>query len=161
MHAPLHVCFVCSGNICRSPTAEAVFREQVARARLHDVITTSSAGIGGWHAGEGADARSLAALRAHGYDAGSHRARQWKRSWWDDVELVVALDHGHLADLAQQAPAGRQVVLLRDFDPAVAGRSLPVPDPYYGGPRGFEDVLVMIEAACAGLLDQLRERLAT
>jgi len=158
--APIRVCFVCSGNICRSPTAEVVFREQVARAGLADRISTNSAGLGGWHVGDGADARSLATMTAHGYDGNAHQAQQWQAWWWDQLDVVVAMDHGHLQDLEKQAPSGRDVVLLRDCDPAADGQHLDVPDPYYGGPRGFEDVLAMIESSCAGLLEQIRARLA-
>jgi protein-tyrosine phosphatase len=158
--APIRVCFVCTGNICRSPTAEVVFRRQVTSAGLAELISVSSAGLSGWHVGDGADTRSLATMSSHGYDGRAHRAQQWKHAWWDRHDVVIALDSGHQQQLAGVAPNGRRVALLRDYDPAVAGQHLDVPDPYYGGPDGFEDVLAMIETACMGLLDQLRGRLA-
>lgn len=151
-----HVCFVCTGNICRSPTAETVFRRQVEHAGLSDLLVVSSAGTGNWHVGDPADERSLQALADAGYDASAHRARQWRHWWWDEVDVVVALDASHERALRTEAPEGREVVLLRDFDPKVAGQHLDVPDPYYGGARGFVDVLAMIERACAGLLAHLR-----
>lgn len=160
--APFLVCFVCSGNICRSPTAEVVFRDMVERAGLSGQVVCSSAGTGGWHAGQPADPRAARALLDRGYDPGGHRARQWQRTWWDEHDLVVALDSGHLHELRRQAPPGQQdkVVLLRSFDPATAGQQLDVPDPYYGGERGFLDVLDLVEGSCAGLLADIRRRLA-
>ena len=150
---------MCTGNICRSPTAEVIFRAQVRAAGLSDRFTCSSAGLGDWHVGEPADHRALAAMQACGYDGSTHRAAQWQAEHWDAVDVVVALDAGHLDALRAQAPPGREVLLLRDCDPAVAGRGLDVPDPYYGGDQGFAHVLAMIESASAGLLSRLRERL--
>ncbi len=150
----IRVVFVCTGNICRSPTAEAVLRQQVHDAGLGDDIEVSSAGTGGWHVGEDADPRSLQTLRARGYDL-RHSARQFAPDWFDRHDLVVALDASHQADLRALRP-GVEVPLLRDWDPDGPGD---VPDPYYGGQRGFENVLDLVERSCRGLLEELRGRL--
>lgn len=159
------VCFVCSGNICRSPTAEAVFRRRLADAGLADQVEVDSAGIGDWHAGEEADRRSVAALRARGYPAWVHEAKQFRSSDFADRDLVVALDAGHedgLLRLAPTMPDRAKVRMLRSYDPAAAAdpAGLDVPDPYFGGGRGFEHVLDLVEAACDGLLAEVRSALA-
>ncbi|MDN3266530.1 low molecular weight protein-tyrosine-phosphatase [Streptomyces sp. MA15] len=153
------VCFVCTGNICRSPMAEFVFRARVAEAGLEDLVEIDSAGTDGWHQGEGADPRAAAVLRGNGYDA-EHTARRFAPSWFDRLDLVVALDAGHLRALRRLAPTERdaeKVRLLRSYDPA-AGDDLDVPDPYYGGPEGFDVCLEMVEAASQGLLAAVREQ---
>ncbi|KUM86005.1 MULTISPECIES: low molecular weight protein-tyrosine-phosphatase [Streptomyces] len=153
------VCFVCTGNICRSPMAESVFRARLAEAGLEDLVEVDSAGTGGWHEGDGADPRTVAVLEEHGYD-GAHTARQFQPAWFSRLDLVIALDVGHLRALRRLAPtpedAGK-VRLLRSYDPA-AGDELDVPDPYYGGLDGFEECLEMVEAASEGLLAEVRER---
>jgi protein-tyrosine phosphatase len=161
---PFRVCFVCSGNICRSPTAEAVLRRQLAEAGLDGQVAVDSAGLGDWHVGAGADHRAAAALRQRGYPAWEHRARQLRVSDFAERDLVVALDSGHERSLRALAPTAAdrdKVRLLRSYDPdAAAGRGeLDVPDPYYGGAAGFEHVLDLVEAACRGLLIEVRARL--
>ncbi|MGW7407898.1 low molecular weight protein-tyrosine-phosphatase [Streptomyces sp. NPDC054833] len=153
------VCFVCTGNICRSPMAESVFRARVAEADLADLVEIDSAGTGDWHEGDGADPRTVSVLEEHGYDA-DHTARQFRASWFSRLDLVIALDAGHLKALRRLAPAEEdalKVRLLRSYDPA-AGDDLDVPDPYYGGPDGFEECLEMVEAASTGLLAAVREQ---
>ncbi|MFJ4785965.1 low molecular weight protein-tyrosine-phosphatase [Streptomyces sp. NPDC088794] len=153
------VCFVCTGNICRSPMAESVFRARIAEAGLADRVGVDSAGTGGWHEGDGADPRTVAVLEEHGYE-GEHTARQFLSSWFDRLDLVVALDAGHLRALRRLAPTpedAAKVRLLRSYDPA-AGDDLDVPDPYYGGLDGFEECLEMVEAASEGLLAAVREQ---
>jgi protein-tyrosine phosphatase len=153
------VCFVCTGNICRSPMAESVFRARIAEAGLTDRVGVDSAGTGGWHEGDGADPRTVAVLEEHGYE-GEHTARQFLSSWFDRLDLVVALDTGHLRALRRLAPTpedAAKVRLLRSYDPA-AGDDLDVPDPYYGGLDGFEECLEMVEAASEGLLAAVREQ---
>ena len=150
----IRVVFVCTGNICRSPTAEAVLRAKVQHAGLADRITVSSAGLAGWHEGQDADPRSLKALRTRGYDL-THRARQFRKHWFDEHELFIALDSGHLMELRSLGP-GSDVHLLREWDPRGNGN---VPDPYNEGEEGFEEVLDMVERSCDGLLEELRTRL--
>jgi protein-tyrosine phosphatase len=152
------VCFVCTGNICRSPIAEIVFRARVAEAGLGGLVEVDSAGTGGWHEGDSADPRTVAILEENGYATG-HTARQFQPSWFSRLDLVVALDSGHLRALRRLAPTeqdAQKVRLLRSYDPAADG-DLDVPDPYYGGAEGFEECLEMVEAASAGLLAAVRE----
>ncbi|MEU9994659.1 low molecular weight protein-tyrosine-phosphatase [Streptomyces sp. NPDC050848] len=151
------VCFVCTGNICRSPMAESVFRARVEEAGLADTVEVDSAGTGGWHEGDAADPRTVAVLEDHGYTSG-HSARQFRASWFPALDLVVALDEGHLRALRRLAPTpedAAKVRLLRSYDPAA--EDLDVPDPYYGGTDGFEECLEMVEAASEGLLAAVRE----
>ncbi|WP_328926571.1 low molecular weight phosphotyrosine protein phosphatase [Streptomyces sp. NBC_00190] len=153
------VCFVCTGNICRSPMAESVFRAHVAEAGLDALVEIDSAGTGGWHEGDGADPRTVAVLEAAGYEQ-DHRARQFLSSWFDRLDLVIALDAGHLRDLRALAPTPRdaaKVRLLRSYDPSAAADETDVPDPYYGSLDGFEECLELVEAASPGLLDAVRE----
>jgi protein-tyrosine phosphatase len=152
------VCFVCTGNICRSPMAESVFRARVDEAGLEGLVEVDSAGTGDWHEGEGADPRTLSVLEGNGY-ALDHTARMFEPSWFARLDLVIALDAGHLKALRRLAPTpedAAKVRLLRSYDPAADG-DLDVPDPYYGGRDGFEQCLEMVEAASAGLLAAVRE----
>ncbi|QIQ03846.1 low molecular weight protein-tyrosine-phosphatase [Streptomyces liangshanensis] len=159
MTSPYRVCFVCTGNICRSPVAESVFRARLTEAGLDTLVQVDSAGTGGWHEGDGADPRAAAVLEAHGYDS-DHTARQFQASWFAHLDLVVALDTGHLRDLRSLAPTpadAAKVRLLRSYDPAVPSTGdLDVPDPYYGDRAGFEECLEMVEAASEGLLITVR-----
>ncbi|MFI7499449.1 low molecular weight protein-tyrosine-phosphatase [Streptomyces sp. NPDC049687] len=154
------VCFVCTGNICRSPIAEAVFRARVAEAGLDGLVEVDSAGTGDWHEGEGADPRALSVLEEHGYPL-DHTARMFDPSWFARLDLVIALDAGHLKALRRLAPIGedaQKVRLLRSYDPS-AQSDLDVPDPYYGGRGDFEECLEMVEAASNGLLAAVSEDL--
>jgi protein-tyrosine phosphatase len=162
---PYRVCFVCSGNICRSPTAEVVLRRRLADAGLAGVVEVDSAGLGDWHVGEEVDTRSAAALRARGYPAWVHEAKQFRPDLFADRDLVVALDAGHergLRALARTAADRDKIRMLRSYDPAAAAdpAGLDVPDPYYGGEGGFEHVLDLVETACAGLLTEIQAQLA-
>ncbi|HTR70925.1 MAG TPA: low molecular weight protein-tyrosine-phosphatase [Mycobacteriales bacterium] len=152
------ICFVCMGNICRSPTAEVVMRERLREAGLSDRVAVDSAGTGSWHAGEPADARAVAILRDRGYDGDGHLARQFDPGWFAERDLIVAMDNKNLQALRWMAPVGEEAKLtrLRSFDPASRGGDLDVPDPFYGGPDDFVEVLNLIEAACGGMIEHLR-----
>jgi len=134
-------------------------RALVGQAGLDGLIEVCSAGLGDWHVGERADSRSADALTGRGYDASSHRARQWQREWFAEHDLVIAMDRSHLRDLRRMAGAGdvEKVRLLTSFGPDATDED--VPDPYYGGADGFNDVLDMVERYCAALLDEVRPRL--
>jgi len=150
------VCFVCLGNICRSPTAEAVFAKFVADAVVEQEFFIDSAGTASYHKGELADVRSRAAAQRRGYSI-THRARQFQRSDFAVFDLVCAMDSDNLAELRRLAPtpeAKLKIRLLRGFDPCAPDEA-EVPDPYYGGERGFDEVIDICERACRGLLDQL------
>jgi protein-tyrosine phosphatase len=150
--------FVCLGNICRSPTAEGVMRSLVQEAGMESEIEVDSAGTGSWHIGSPPDRRARAAARAEGIElAGA--ARQVAREDFDEFDLLLAMDRANLAELRSLAPdaaAGEKLRLLREFDPAsAAAGELEVPDPYYGGGEHFDEVLGLVRAACAGLLEQI------
>ena len=157
----MRILFVCLGNICRSPTAEAVMRDLVRREGRDGEIEVDSAGTGDWHVGEPPDARSAEAARRRGIVMDG-AARQVVAGDFDDWELLLAMDranHRALLELAPDDEAREKVRMLREFDPeAVASGDLDVPDPYYGGERGFEHVLDLIERACRGLLEDLESR---
>lgn len=158
---PYRVTFVCSGNICRSPMAEAVLRHLLTeRGGAAGAMEVDSYGLGDWHVGERADPRAMQTLQAHGY-ALDHRARVIEPEDIADHDLVVAIDRGHeraLLRMALTAEDAAKVRLLRSFDPTVDddpdSPELDIPDPYYGGPDGFEHVLAMVENGCRGLLDR-------
>lgn len=152
----MHICFVCTGNICRSPSAALVAAEHVRRAGLDDRVRVTSVGMGPWHAGEPIDRRAGEVLARHGYPT-EHVAAQIATGDLG-AELLVAMDRGHEEALRRMVGDPERVRLLRSFDPDATG-DLDVPDPYYGGPEGFEEVLAMIEAATPGLLVWMRERL--
>lgn len=155
------VCMVCLGNICRSPMAASVLRARVAEAGLADRVVVESAGTGGWHIGDGADHRARTTLRAAGYDD-EHTARQFEPKFYDDYDLVIAMDAHNLRDLRRLAPEheiGERVRMLRSYDPD-AGDDLDVPDPYFGGDDGFQLVLAQVERACEGLVAELRRTLS-
>ena len=164
MPSPVRVCFVCSGNICRSPTAEQVLSRLADDAGLTDLIEVDSAGTGSWHAGEDMDERSRLVLTDAGYHVPRHVARQFRAADFANRDLVVALDEGHRAVLDELAgrtadpDASRaKIVLLRSYDPQLAPGDAPdIADPYYGGRRGFLEVLEQVERSCAGLLAALR-----
>ena len=150
----VHVCFVCTGNICRSPIAEKVLVSELADAGLSDRVRVTSAGTGAWHVGEPMDERSAAVLAEHGYDT-KHVARQVDSEVLG-ADLIVALDDGHASALRRTVPEPDRVRLLRSFDPD-AGDGAEVPDPYYGGPDGFTEVVDMIRAAMPGLVEYVRD----
>ncbi len=152
------VLFVCLGNICRSPTAHGIFAGQVEAAGLEGSITVDSCGTGAWHVGEPPDARATAAARKRGYDLTPLRARQFEARDFQQFEYILAMDRSNLSHLEALQPDGfsGHLGLFLDFHPAAPSRE--VPDPYYGGDRGFEEVLDLVEAASRGLLEALRAR---
>ncbi len=156
---PTRLLFVCLGNICRSPTAEGVMRMLVEREGLQTCVHVESAGTGGWHVGSPPDARAAEAARARGVALGG-TARQVRAQDFDDFDLLVAMDGENLRALRTLAPGEQErakVRLLREFDPASAGAGdLDVPDPYYGGAGGFDEVFELVQAACEGLLERIR-----
>ena len=156
----MRILFVCLGNICRSPTAEGTMRALVREAGLDDQIEIDSAGTGAWHVGSAPDERATAAAAARGI-ALEGSARRVRPSDFDEFDVIVAMDAANLAELRQLAgDAGSRrakLRLLREFDPDSAGLDdLDVPDPYYGAGDGFELVLDHVQAACSGLLAQIR-----
>ena len=142
------VLFVCTGNICRSPTAEGVLRHLAEKMSI--AVQVESAGTHDYHVGNPPDARAKHHARGRGYDLSAQRARQVRRRDFEEFDLIVAMDRGHLQILQHHCPPQHQAKLRM----LVNGHD--VPDPYYGGPEGFEQVLDMVEAACLGLLSEMR-----
>ena len=157
MSEPLHITFVCSGNICRSPMAEKMFAHQIRERGLADRVRVTSAGTGGWHAGDGADRRANRVLHAHGYPT-DHVAAQVDADHLS-ADLVVALGRNHVRMLTQLGVEPERVRMLRSFDPRSGAHALDVEDPYYGELADFEDVFMIIEAALPGLHDWVDARL--
>jgi low molecular weight protein-tyrosine phosphatase len=149
------VLFVCTGNICRSPTAEGIFRKLVADSGLSGSIAADSAGTHGYHVGEPPDPRSTEAAAARGYDLSALRARRIERADFARFDLLVAMDRGHLAILSRMAepPSAHKLKLMMSYASGFGEED--VPDPYYGGPRDFERVLDMLEDAARGLLEAI------
>lgn len=154
------ICFVCLGNICRSPTAEGVMRHLVNEAGLDERIHIDSAGTGDWHIGAAPDPRAQHAAGARGYDLSALRGRQIGPADFEQFDFVLAMDEANVAALRSVCPATlhHKIRLLMEFASPATARE--VSDPYFGGAEGFEAVLDQCEAACAGLLAVLRERLA-
>jgi len=158
MAAPIRVLFVCTGNICRSPTAEAVVRRYLAASGLGSRVEVDSAGTGDWHVGEPPDKRARRAAARRGYDLEALRARALATEDFDSFDLIVGMDRGHLRHLERQAPPGARarLALFLDFRETAGAVAREVPDPYYGGADGFELMLDLIEDGAAGLIAALR-----
>ncbi|HYR05454.1 MAG TPA: low molecular weight protein-tyrosine-phosphatase [Gallionella sp.] len=158
MKDKVSVVFVCMGNICRSPTAEAVFRRYVENAGLAGDILIDSAGTHDYHIGDPPDSRAQYAARRRGYDMGGLRGRQIDKGDFHRFDYVLAMDKANLAILQRLAPSvsDAQVRLFLEYARHHAERE--VPDPYYGGVDGFERVLDMVEDAAEGLLQDIRKR---
>jgi len=148
------IALVCLGNICRSPMAHVVLERALEEAGLAEVVRVSSSGTGGWHVGNPMDERAAATLTAAGFDPSRHRARTFDAGWHDDHDLVLAMDRANLRDVGGR---GERTGLFRDFDPVDPGDD--VPDPYYGGPAGFEEVLRMVERTSTSIVAALRREL--
>ena len=166
-HGLLRVCFVCTGNICRSPMGDVVLRHLAGQTTLADGtslaehLVVSSAGTSGWHVDEPMDPRARAALARRGYEDHGHRAASFETGWFDSTDLVVCMDRGHQQTLVSlsRGRAGDdrhldRLVMLRSFDPR-AGGAVDVPDPYYGDNAEFESCLDLVEAGCRGLTSYL------
>ncbi|MEE1890858.1 low molecular weight protein-tyrosine-phosphatase [Pseudomonas carassii] len=154
----MRVLFVCLGNICRSPTAEGVLRHQLEAAGLGDLVQVASAGTGDWHVGKAPDSRTCKAALARGYDLSRQRAQQVKAAHFAEYDLVLAMDKSNLGSLQALRPhnaKGELDLFLRRYGAALDE----VPDPYYGGAEGFEQVLDLIEAACRELVVEIKGRL--
>jgi len=161
---PYRVCFVCTGNICRSPMAASVLVGRAASTSVAGRLEVSSAGTGPWHAGEPMDKRAADALHRRRYVDHGHVAQQFDAAGAERLDLIVALDRRHaetVRGLMAVRKSGRDddIVLLRSFDPS-AGGALDVPDPFYGDAADFDRCLAMVEAGCLGLLQHLLVSLA-
>jgi protein-tyrosine phosphatase len=152
------VLFVCMGNICRSPTAHGVFRELVLREGLGEVIEIDSAGTHAYHVGEPPDRRAQQAAQRRGIDLADLRARRADPADFERFDYLVAMDQDNYHGLSSIAPedAYDKIHMFMDFAPQMRTRE--VPDPYYGGESGFEQVLDLVEAAAEGLLAEIRQR---
>ena len=152
----MKILFVCLGNICRSPTAEGVFRAVAARDAPDLVIEVDSAGTAGYHIGEPPDPRTRQAASRRGYDLSPLRARIVEPGDFEEFDLILAMDRENLSVLRRRAPREfhDRIRLFLEFAPQSG--TVEVPDPYYGGPNGFEEVLDLVEDATRGLLEHLR-----
>jgi protein-tyrosine phosphatase len=152
------VLFVCMGNICRSPTAEGVFRRMVEQAGLKELVFIDSAGTHDSQAGNAPDRRAQLAAAARGYDLSQQRAREVRLEDFEFFDFVLAMDSDNFAQLRQKCPPALQgkIAMFMDFSERFQDKD--VPDPYFGGLQGFETVLDRVEDAARGLLQHLRER---
>lgn len=154
----MRVLFVCLGNICRSPTAEAVFRQQLREQGLAHLIECDSAGTAGYHIGKSPDPRTAQVARQYGYDMSQLRARQIEDADFERFDLILAMDRSNLAELRRRGGKTFHHKLKLFLEFSDCGQE-EVPDPYYGGSEGFVHVLQLVEDACAGLIQHLREQL--
>lgn len=156
---PVSVLFVCTGNICRSPTGEGVFRAMLKASDLEDRVSVDSAGIADYHIGEPPDARSVEAALGRGIDLSTQRARQLHPDDFQHFDFLIAMDRTHLDEMQRLCPNSEthRIKLLLDYAPQLGTRD--VPDPYYGAGNGFTYVLDLVEAGSAGLLQDVREAL--
>jgi protein-tyrosine phosphatase len=160
MTATYRIGIVCLGNICRSPMAQVVLEDRIEKAGLADRVEVVSAGTGDWHVGEPMDQRAATTLTHAGYDATRHIAQTFSTDWYAEYDLLLAMDASNRADMADQAPTVdslRQVRMFRDFDPEASEGDNEVPDPWYGGPEGFDEVLVMVERTADEIVARLPE----
>jgi protein-tyrosine phosphatase len=159
---PYRIAFVCLGNICRSPMAHVVLQRRLADAGLDDRVIVTSAGTGGWHTGAPMDRRAAAILSGRGYDASRHVARKFSTEWFADNDLLLAMDASNHADMTELAPdteSLRKLHMFRDFDPLATEYDNEVPDPWFGGEEGFDEVLGMVERTTEALVEHVRGKL--
>lgn len=150
------ILFVCLGNICRSPTAEAVFTQQLRETELATEITVDSCGTGAWHVGHSPDQRTIEAAAKRGYDLTELRARKLVAEDFKRFDYILAMDTRNLADILKKAPSDFPGKIQLFLDYAPESNVIEVPDPYYGGDQGFERVLDLVEYASQGLLKALK-----
>ena len=155
---PVKVMFVCMGNICRSPSAEALFRYHVETSDFRDLVQVASSGTHSYHVGHPADARSHQTALARGIDMSTHRAQHFKKEHFEQFDYILVMDHANYDHVMRMCPHGMQEKVHYFLDYAPQLKVKEVPDPYYCGPDGFEHVLDLIEAASAGLLSDIRTR---
>lgn len=153
----LHVTFVCTGNICRSPMGDIILNKVLADEGIAAEVLVDSCGIGGWHVGQRADKRAIAELERAGYDASGHRASQIDEKR-EEADLLIAMDSGHLRELTRLGVPANRIRLLRSFDPE-AGGDLDVEDPYYGSAQDFTIARTQIEKAMPGIVDWILREL--
>ncbi len=156
--AQLSVLFVCMGNICRSPLAEGIFRHGLAGAGLAELVDIDSAGTGNWHQGDAPDPRSVETALSHGIDISAQRARQVTPEDFDRFDLIFAMDRSNEATLRARAPSSKHDRIFLFLDHTLGSR-VDVPDPYHGGPSGFEDVYQLLREGCSELLARLGREL--
>jgi len=155
---PFKICFVCLGNICRSPTAEGVFQHLAEKQNLNSFFEIDSAGTSAYHTGEKANSKSRTTARKHGVTLHS-RARRFEAADLEYFDLILAMDKENLANIKQLDSKGthaEKIGMLRDFDPLPGDN---VPDPYYGGLQGFENVFQIVERCCNALLKELKSQI--
>ena len=160
MNRTLNVCFVCHGNICRSPLAQGVMESLVKQEGLEKTILVSSSGVSAWHVGEPPDDRMQDTAQKHGVLLDS-RAQHFQATDYQKLDLVLAMDHSNLSTLKALKPTSEnqdKLFLFRSFDPNNNG-NMEVPDPYYGGDQGFELVYEMVERTCPKILEHLKTKL--
>ncbi|HJR90702.1 MAG TPA: low molecular weight protein-tyrosine-phosphatase [Aeromicrobium sp.] len=157
----MKIAIVCLGNICRSPMAHVVLEHRLAEAGLADDVTVVSAGTGSWHTGEAMDKRAAAVLSAAGYDPSRHQARRFTPDWYAENDLILAMDASNYADISDLAPdvaSLEKLQMFRAYDPEASDHDNEVPDPWFGGPEGFEHVLQMVERTAEALVESLSRR---
>lgn len=155
---PCRICFICLGNICRSPTAEGVFQHLIEERELQDYFEIDSAGTSAYHVGESANSKSQRTAQKYGISLNS-RARQFESSDLDYYDLILAMDRENLSNVKSMSSSKHtdKIFLLRDFDPKPGDGE--VPDPYYGGREGFENVFQIVKRSCEQLLDELEKQI--